>query len=123
MAHSTEAVTTALLKLALDGAALRHQAIAANIANATTPGYQPVRVSFEEQLEQLRRRLDGGEPLQRASAELAPQVEADGSAGDRVAVDLQAAELAQNVVHYQALVRGLNKRMSILAAAINEGRR
>jgi flagellar basal-body rod protein FlgB len=123
MAHFTEAVTTALLKLALDGAALRHQAIAANIANATTPGYQPVRVSFESQLEQLRQRLDAGEPLQRAGADAAPQVEAMGEAGDRVAIDLQAAELAQNVVHYQALVRGLNKRMSILATAINEGKR
>jgi flagellar basal-body rod protein FlgB len=123
MANPTEAVTTAMLKMALDGAALRHQAIAANIANATTPGYQPVQVSFEAQLEQLRQRLEAGEPPLRAQADLAPNIESRGAPGDTVAVDLEAAQLAQNVVHYEALIKGLNKRMSILAAAINEGKR
>ena len=46
MSSPTEAVTNSLMKFALDGAAMRHQAIAANIANATTRGYAPVRVDF-----------------------------------------------------------------------------
>lgn len=35
---------------ALDGCMLRHKAIASNIANVETPGYQPLKVAFEEQL-------------------------------------------------------------------------
>jgi len=34
----------------LDGCAVRHKAIAANLANAETPGYKRVEVRFEEQL-------------------------------------------------------------------------
>ncbi|HUU67890.1 MAG TPA: flagellar basal body rod protein FlgB [Planctomycetota bacterium] len=34
----------------LDGCAARHKAIAANLANAETPGYKRLEVRFEEQL-------------------------------------------------------------------------
>ncbi len=120
--NSTEAVTSSLMKLALDGAALRHQAIAANIANATTPGYTPVRVSFEGRLQEARERLQAGEAPGSVATELSAGIEADPDA-DTVAVDMQAAQLAQNVVHYQALLKATAKRMAILAAAINEGKR
>jgi len=39
-----------VLTSALDGALLRHKAIASNISNAETPGYQPLKVEFEDQL-------------------------------------------------------------------------
>jgi flagellar basal-body rod protein FlgB len=124
MAASTEAVAASMMKLALDGAALRHQAIAANIANATTRGYVPVRVEFEQQLREARDRLEAGESVSSVAAGFAeatePTPDADGAA---VAVDLEVAQLAQNVVQYQALTRALSKRMSILAMAINEGKR
>jgi flagellar basal-body rod protein FlgB len=123
MAQSTEAVTTAMLKMALDGAALRQQAIAANIANATTPGYRPVHVAFEEQLQLAQQRLEAGDAAERVASELAPSIERDAEAHALVAVDLQAAQLAENVVHYQALIKGWNKRMAILSAALNEGKR
>lgn len=121
--NSTEAVTSNLLKLALDGAALRHQAIAANIANATTPGYTPVRVSFDTVMQQARDRLQAGEAPHSVAASLANGLEADPDAAGAVALDQQAADLAQNVVQYQALLKGMARRMSILAAAINEGKR
>lgn len=41
-----------LYRNALDAYADRHRAVASNIANASTPGYIPTRVSFEEQLSQ-----------------------------------------------------------------------
>jgi flagellar basal-body rod protein FlgB len=123
MSNPTEVVTAGLMRLALDGAALRHQAIAANIANATTAGYKPVRVSFEGRLQQARDRLQAGDALQDVAAELGAVVERDDTPGATVAVDLQAADLAQNVVHYQALLKGWGKRMSIMATAINEGKR
>ena len=40
-----------------------------------------------------------------------------------VMVDMEMVRLAQNTVQYQALLKGLSTRMSILATAISEGRR
>ncbi len=39
-----------LYRNTLDAYAARHRAVASNIANASTPGYIPTRVSFEAQL-------------------------------------------------------------------------
>ena len=121
--NTIEAVTAGLMRLALDGAALRHQAIAANIANATVPGHRPVQVRFEAQLNEARQRMEAGEAPVAVRAELAPTAQLADEGEPAVAIDMQAAELAQNVVHYQALLKGYGKRMSILALAINEGKR
>lgn len=45
-----DSVTTNALSSALDGLSARQRAIANNIANVNTPGYQAQRVSFEEAL-------------------------------------------------------------------------
>jgi len=118
---SLESSTVASVTLALDASTLRHQAIAANIANANTPGYVPVRVSFEEHLGALRDSLAGGrvEPSMLAASQ--PRVEA--AAAAPVALDQEVARLSSNALHYQALLRALNKQFSILAAAINDGKR
>lgn len=42
-----------LLTLGLDGLSARHKAISSNIANAETPGYKRVDVTFEDQLEKI----------------------------------------------------------------------
>ncbi|MFQ5639703.1 MAG: flagellar basal body rod protein FlgB [bacterium] len=47
------------LKKTLDAYSIRHQAIAENIANVDTPGYKPLKVSFEENLQTL---LEGRRP-------------------------------------------------------------
>lgn len=39
-----------VLSTALDGSLLRHKAISSNIANVETPGYQPLKVDFEDNL-------------------------------------------------------------------------
>lgn len=122
MGNSTEAVTSAVMKLALDGAALRHQALASNIANAQTPGYSPLRTSFEQEVARARDRLRDGEGVQSVVADAAPALEAEEGAAP-APLDMQVADLAQNVVQYQALLRGWSKRMAILSAAINEGKR
>jgi flagellar basal-body rod protein FlgB len=100
-----ETSTVGAVALALDAALLRHQAIAANIANVNTAGYQPVRVSFEEHLGAQAPRLE--------------RVEGEA----KVELDVEVAHLSANTVHYQALLRGLNKQFSILGTAINEGKR
>jgi flagellar basal-body rod protein FlgB len=123
MGNTTEAVTSAVLKLAMDGAALRHQALASNIANAQTPGYAPLKVSFESELGRARARLAAGENAATVLADAAPEMSEGDTGAGALPVDMQVAELAQNVVQYQALLKGWSKRMAILSAAINEGKR
>jgi flagellar basal-body rod protein FlgB len=103
MMQELEAVRA--LSLALDAASLRHRVIAHNIANVNTAGFAPLRVRFEESF----------------GAALQPVVERDAAA--RVELDVEVMLLAQNAVHYQAVLRGLGKHFSILNAAISEGKR
>lgn len=41
-----ESISTALIAKALDGLTARYQATAQNIANANSPNYRPIRVTF-----------------------------------------------------------------------------
>lgn len=126
MVSSVESGTVGLVKLALDAASLRQQALANNIANLNTPGYVPFRVQFEEQLAGARAHYLAGSPISQSDlAGVTPILEEDASSvgSTQVAIDMEVAKLAQNVVHYQALVRGLSKKMAILSLAINEGKR
>lgn len=53
------------LKKGLEGATVRHQAIANNIANVSTPGYKRQEVSFEKELwEALQQAGDGHNNVQ-----------------------------------------------------------
>jgi len=124
----TDQVTMALVIKALDAAALRHQAIAGNIANANSVGYRPLRVSFEEQLGFARQALARGERAltlaDLSSVQPTLRQEPASQVGEpAVMVDLEMVRLAQNTLQYQALLKGLNHRISIISAAINEGRR
>jgi flagellar basal-body rod protein FlgB len=44
--------STRVVAKALDGVSKRHEALVSNIANAETPGYQNMEVSFEENLKE-----------------------------------------------------------------------
>lgn len=127
MTEGIEAATSAALTLALDAASMRQQAIAANIANANVTGYVPQRVSFETQLEDARRsmaqtgRLDPVS-LGQVQPRLEPAVDRFGSSSS-VQLDVEAAEMARNAVHYQALVKGLSRHFSILSMAAGDGRK
>ena len=128
MSHDMETSTIRAVALALDAANLRHQAIASNIANADTAGYRPLRVSFEQHLDALRAALQGSRPLDQSLLETArPRIERETassvSGSSAVALDEQVGKLTENAVHYQALLRALNKQFSILSAAINDGKR
>ena len=127
MPQALEALTTATLSLAMEAASRRHQAIATNIANAHTEGYEPVRLSFEEHLADARSALhDRGSVDRFALAgvrmELEPVLDAQGRPA-QVQLDAQMAELARNSVHFQALAQGLSRHLSILAIAAGDGRR
>lgn len=126
MTEGIEAVTLRALSLALDAASLRQQAVATNIANARTVGYVPQRVSFESQLADVRSGLrQNGRIDAFALSPVLPHLETavgdNGIAGVRL--DVEAAEMARNAVHYQALVKGLSGHLAVLSMAASDGRK
>jgi flagellar basal-body rod protein FlgB len=122
-----EAVTTAALSAALETAGRRQAAVAANIANASTPGYVPLQLSFDAHLAEARSVLREKGALDLAAVETLraqPQPVFD-AAGQPAAVqlDAQMSELARNAVEYQVLVQGLSRHLGLLALAAADGRR
>jgi flagellar basal-body rod protein FlgB len=122
--------TFSLLSLALDATAMRHLTIADSIANAASPNYGPKRVNFEEQLALVRQSIASGEPLTPAAlADVEPRFEAAPRTAGQAAnsptgmLDLELVRLAQNTLHYQALLRGVNRYISIMSTAVSEGRK
>ena len=119
--------TQALVRLALDAASLRHLTLANNIANVDSPGYAPQRVNFEQQLSQVRQALAAGRQVAVDDfATARPFVEqgaARGSASAAQLLDQEMVRVAQNTLHYQALLRATGRLGTIMAAAVNEGRR
>ena len=125
--NNIDAVTTATLSLALDAASLKHQAIAANIANRNTPGYVPQKVDFAAQMQGVRQSLDASgmvDPAALAQVRLRvePALDANGRP-EPIRLDAQMADMAQNDVHYRALARALSKHLAIVALAASDGKR
>lgn len=129
MTEGIERITTAALSLALDASAMRQQAIAANIANADVPGYQPVTVDFESQLDTAQRALDEGGRLDMDMlADVSPRIVNETQLqptdlAPHVTLDMQMAQLAQNGVQFQALTTALNKQFALMSLAVNDGKR
>jgi flagellar basal-body rod protein FlgB len=108
-----ESEATRLLTAALDGLAARHRAIAANIANQNTPGYQRVIVRFEDQLEAARK-----------SGRIQPEIDRDretpgGPDGNNVDAMGEISQLTRVELSYQALTRALSLEASQMRAAIS----
>jgi flagellar basal-body rod protein FlgB len=114
MIEAMQSAGAQIAKLSLDAAALRHQAIAQNIANLHSVDYVPLTVDFDAQLAAARR----GQAAKPALVE-----DAERGVGPRPQdVDREMLSLSQNTLHYQALIRGLTKHLAILNTAISEGR-
>lgn len=119
--------TAKLVTLALDIASVRQQALAQNIANANTPGYVPYDVHFESQLEQLRVKLRTGDTLNDFDIPtFTPHFKSVTLANGlppKVALDMEAAKLAENVLQFQAVAKAYSHMSNLLSIAINEGKR
>jgi flagellar basal-body rod protein FlgB len=105
------------LERALSGSALRQEAIASNIANVNTPGYQRQDVDFQTALQAA---WDQGKP---SVARLAPAIATDATAqvrqdGSSVDIDVEAAAQAKNGLQYEAISQVLKTRLSIIRSAI-----
>lgn len=122
-------VTSQLVSLALDAALARHAAIATNIANVATPGFQPLTARFDQLVEQLQatagdRSLDAttGGLAQSMSESLESQPLMVDTRSSEVQLDMQMAELSKNSLHYQALLTAQGKLMDLAQLAIGEGK-
>lgn len=130
MTEGIEAITQTSLSLALDAASLRHQVISNNIANSSAEGFIPMQVKFSTQMEEARRQLSEGRLLDRSH--LAAMAESSNalepapigpSLTQQVRLDSEVAQMAQNAVHYQALLKGLSRHMGIMSLAVADGKR
>jgi flagellar basal-body rod protein FlgB len=122
MSLSIESLTSKSLIAALDAASLRQQVIATNIANVNTDGYVAQNVTFESRLAEAAAQLDSTEAPLELHARIAPHIGADGLA-HAVRLDDEVAQLSQNQVHYQALLKGINKHLGLIFSAATEGKR
>lgn len=126
-----------VLQIALDGLLARQRAIAHNVANANTPGYKCVTVSFEDELKKALGRT-GGLPLMRTHPDHLPrpvdlsEVRARAvkentftmrQDGNNVDLDREMISLAANTIRYQAAAELLRRKLGGLAYVISDGRR
>ena len=112
--------TQLALERAIGGAAQRHNALAANLANVNTPGYQRVDVDFHSA---LRSALDSGGDTRTAVERTAFSAERDAAAvtradGNGVDADVESANLAANALEQQAAVQVAHTRIAILKSAM-----
>ena len=112
--------TQLALERAIEGAGKRHEALAANLANANTPGYQRVDVDFHGALSSAMGSREALQSLSFSPARdgSAGAVRADGSTVD---VDSESAKLAANALEHQAAVQVAQARIGILKAAMGTG--
>jgi flagellar basal-body rod protein FlgB len=111
--------TQLALERAMEGAGLRQQALAANIANVNTPGYQRQDVDFHSALAGAMQAEDPAEALEHTSfaigTDASAVVRADGSGID---LDAESAKLAANGLEYEQLATAARVRVAILRSAM-----
>lgn len=128
-------LTVDVLTAALHGYGARHAALANNLANAETPGYKRIDVSFEAALAEAaetdraarRRRAEPGEDPGRPSPDAVaghlPAVRAVDTTvlradGSNVDPDDEMAQLAANQLAHQTVTALLDKKLTQFRSAV-----
>ncbi|MBM3327912.1 MAG: flagellar basal body rod protein FlgB [Calditrichaeota bacterium] len=118
-----------ILGRGLDAYALRQRAIASNITNAETPGYERRIVKFEDQLrEALGQKALAGSGDRRGSSGMRPdavepKIDYDPKPSDindlnNVDIDAEMAALAENHMQFNMAVRLLKHNFEMLNLSI-----
>lgn len=119
--------TVANLRRGLEIAAFRQDLLSHNIANADTPGYQRMDISFADLLDDAETNL----PLARTSGAHIKGSAATGSIqvmrtpgaaradGNTVVIESEMASLSQNTMYYQAISTQLGKYFGRMRLAIS----
>ncbi len=108
-----DSVTFRALDSALDGLAARQRAVANNIANVNTPGYQAQRVSFEDALAASVARGDG-----RADVSTARSLEPTREDGSNVNLDTETLSNIDTVLRYQFASNAMDGQFSSIRTAL-----
>jgi flagellar basal-body rod protein FlgB len=117
---------------ALNVRAFRQQLLAANIANADTPGYKARDIDFAAALRDVTSgRAASTVPLQASSARHLGGAVADAPAavlyrsaqqpsidGNTVDMDVERNRFAENAVHYEANLTFINSQIKLMLAAL-----
>ena len=128
--------TVDLLSKNIDLRARNQNHLSANIANAETPGYTPRRLSFEGELKDALQEKKKGLPQQQPNPRHIPikggssRIDAvqgqivetpsatSGRDGNRVELESEMAQLAENQIMYNAGIQMLVKKFDSLKSAI-----
>jgi flagellar basal-body rod protein FlgB len=112
-------ITQLALERTISGAAARNEALAANLANANTPGYQRVDVDFHGALSAAMGTDRPQDALSRTSFSATPDASAVTRAdGSSVDIDAESAKLAANGLDHQAAVSIAGTRIATMRSAL-----
>ena len=93
----------------------RQELLAANIANADTPGYKAVDFDFGKALSDVAATTGGPAPAPDVLYRQPAQASLDGNSVD---MDAERAQFADNTVRYEAALRFLNAQLKTMLAAL-----
>lgn len=110
-------IAKVLIAKALDGLHARQLATAQNIANANSPSYRPIRVTFEDSLRAAATQGPDAIANVVAQTEMAP----NHGFADEMRLDLEIATASQTAIRYGALINVLDGRGSLMRAVISGG--
>lgn len=108
-----DSVSYVALNSALDGLALRQRAIADNVANIQTPGYQAKKVQFEDA---LSRAVEGGSGA--VTATVARSLEPTRTDGNNVNLDQETLSNVDTNLRYQLATQAVDGTFSSVRAAM-----
>lgn len=100
-----------LLSQAMQAYTWRSQAVAGNLANLDTPGYQRVGVSFEETLQDVRRGISGPRTVE----DVQPRMRVEEGAP---ILEDEMMELADTQMRTQLATRALREHFELMSTGI-----
>jgi len=111
-------VSSSALRVAVAGLSARQTAIAQNIANIETPGYQARKVKFEEALSTA---VDHGASPSSVTPSVQNSLEPSRLNGSNVNLDEETLSHVDTTMRYQLTLRALDSKYSMLRTAITGG--
>jgi flagellar basal-body rod protein FlgB len=110
--------TQQALESAMSGSMMRQTLLTNNLANVSTPGYQPEDVNFQSSLQSA---IQSGQPVDQVAFQPFTETQATGPDGNGVSPEQTQADLAQNGLLYETLTQVAAQREHILQSAMGIG--
>ena len=108
-------VSSSALRVAVSGLSARQTAIANNIANIKTPGYQAKKVKFEEALSSA---VQNNRSPSTVTASVQDSLEPTRLNGSNVNLDEESLSHIDTMMRYQLTIRALDGKYGLIRDAI-----